>query len=79
MSPLTQAMLINAVVLVAVLEADLGPHRKVGRLRIVRPLLMAGAIVPLYLTALTTHGTGLDTRDRRRGRRIAAWACSPPC
>jgi hypothetical protein len=59
MSPLTQAMIINAVVLVAVLEADLGPHRKIGRLRILRPLLMAGAIVPLYLTALTTHGTGL--------------------
>ena len=58
MSPLTQALLINAVVLAAVLEADLGPHRKIGRLRIVRPLLMAGAIVPLYLTALTTHGTG---------------------
>ena len=58
MSPLTQAMIINAVVLVAVFEADLGPHRKIGRLRIVRPLLMAGAIVPLYLTALTTHGTG---------------------
>jgi hypothetical protein len=52
-------MVINAVVLVAVLEADLGPHRKIGRMRIVRPLLLAGAIVPLYLTALTTHGTGL--------------------
>jgi hypothetical protein len=60
MSSLTQAMIINAIVLFAVLEADLGPHRKVGRLRIVRPLLMAGAIVPLYLTALTTHGTGLS-------------------
>ena len=59
MSPLTQAMIINAVVLFAVLEADLGPHRKIGRFRIVRPLLMSAAIVPLYLTALTTHGAGL--------------------
>jgi hypothetical protein len=59
MSPLTQAMVINAVVLVAVLEADLGPHRKIGAFRIIRPLLMAAAIVPLYLTALTTHGMGL--------------------
>jgi hypothetical protein len=59
MSPLTQAMVINAVVLIAVLEADLGPHRKIGVFRIVRPLLMAAAIVPLYLTALTTHGMGL--------------------
>jgi hypothetical protein len=59
MSPLTQAMLINGVVLIAVLEADLGPHRKIGVFRIVRPLLMAAAIVPLYLTALTTQGVGL--------------------
>jgi hypothetical protein len=59
MSPLTQAMVINAVVLFAVLEADIGPHRKIGWFRLVRPLLMAAAIVPLYLTALTTHGTGL--------------------
>jgi hypothetical protein len=60
MSPLTQAMVINGAVLVAVLEADVGSHRKIGRLRIVRPLLMAGAIVPLYLTALTIHGAGLS-------------------
>jgi hypothetical protein len=59
MSPLTQAMIINSVVLFAVLEADLGPHRKISWLRLVRPLLLAGAIVPLYLTALATHGTGL--------------------
>jgi hypothetical protein len=59
MSPLTQEMIINAAVLIAVLEADFGPHRKIGRFRLVRPLLMTGAIVPLYLTALTTHGTGM--------------------
>jgi hypothetical protein len=52
-------MIINAAVLAAVLEADLGPHRKIGWFRIARPLLLAAAIVPLYLTALTTHGTGL--------------------
>jgi hypothetical protein len=60
MSSLTQAMVINAVVLFAVLEADLGPHRKIGWFRVARPLGMAAAIVPLYLTALTTHGTGLS-------------------
>lgn len=59
MSELTQAMIVNVVVLFAVLEADLGPHRKIGWFRIVRPLAMAGAIVPLYLTSLATHGTGL--------------------
>lgn len=59
MSSLTQAMIINAVVLFAVLEADVGRHRKIGLFRFVRPLLMTGAIVPLYLTALSTQGTGL--------------------
>jgi hypothetical protein len=59
MSGIASAMIINGVVLAAVLEADVGSHRKVGVLRIVRPLLMAAGIVPLYLKALTTHGTGL--------------------
>jgi Kef-type K+ transport system membrane component KefB len=59
MSGLTTAMIINGVVLAAVLESDVGSHRKVGRMRILRPLLTAAAIVPLYLKALTTHGTGL--------------------
>lgn len=59
MSGLTSALIVNAVVLVAVLEADLGAHRKIGRMRILRPLLLAGAIVPLYLKAFATHGAGL--------------------
>lgn len=60
MSPLTQALVINAVVLFAVLEADLGPHRKIGWFRLIRPLLMSAAIVPLYLTALATQGIDLS-------------------
>lgn len=59
MSSVEQAMVINAIVLVAVLEADLGPHRKINAFRVLRPLLMAGAIVPIYLKAVATHGTGL--------------------
>ena len=59
MSPLTQAMVINAAVLLAVLEADLGPHRKIGAFRILRPLLLAGAIVPLFAKAVATSGDGL--------------------
>jgi hypothetical protein len=59
MSPLTQAMVINGVVLFAVLEADLGGHRTIGPFRIARPLLMSAAIVPMYLTALATAGAGL--------------------
>ncbi|OIJ87932.1 hypothetical protein BIV25_37580 [Streptomyces sp. MUSC 14] len=59
MSTLTQAMIINGAVLIAVLEADLGPHRRIGRLRILRPALTAGAIVPLFVKSPATHGFGL--------------------
>ena len=59
MSGLDQAMLINGIVLFAVLEADLGPNRKVGKFRILRPLLMAAGIIPLYLTSLATRGSAL--------------------
>jgi len=59
MSSLDQAMLINGIVLFAILEADLGRHRKIGAFRILRPLFMAAGIVPLYLTSLATKGTGL--------------------
>ncbi|MDB5910681.1 MAG: hypothetical protein JWP34_4795 [Massilia sp.] len=59
MSVLGQALLINVIVLIAVLEADLGPHRKITWIRILRPLVLAGAIIPIYLKTLTTHGTGL--------------------
>jgi hypothetical protein len=52
-------LIIDAIVLAAVLEADLGAHRKVGKLRVVRPLLVAGLIIPLYLKGVTTAGTGL--------------------
>jgi hypothetical protein len=59
MSPLTDAMIINGAVLIAVLEGDLGPHRKIGRLRILRPLLTVALVVPLFLDRPVTHGNGL--------------------
>jgi hypothetical protein len=59
MSVVGQALLINVIVLFVVLEADVGPHRKIGWFRIARPLVLAGVIVPIYLKSLTTHGTGL--------------------
>jgi hypothetical protein len=58
-SELTQAMIINGVVLAAVLEADLGPARKIGPIRILRPVLTAALIVPLFVDRPVTHGTGL--------------------
>jgi len=59
MSPITDAMIINGVVLVAVLEGDLGPHRKIGRFRILRPLITVALVIPLFLDRPVTHGNGL--------------------
>jgi hypothetical protein len=54
-----QAMIINAIVLAVVLEADIGPHRKITKFRVLRPIVTAAVIIPLYLKGLSTHGTGL--------------------
>jgi hypothetical protein len=59
MSPLTDAMIINGVVLFAVLEGDLGPHRKIGKIRILRPLITSALVIPLFIDAPVTHGNGL--------------------
>jgi hypothetical protein len=59
MSPLTDAMIINGAVLIAVLEGDLGPHRKIGPVRILRPLITIALVVPLFLDRPVTHGNGL--------------------
>lgn len=59
MSPLTDAMIINGAVLVAVLEGDLGPHRKIGKIRILRPLITVALVVPLFLDRPVTHGNGV--------------------
>jgi hypothetical protein len=56
---LTNALIVNGLVLFAVLEADLGPARKLSRVRLLRPLLMSASIVPLFLQAVATRGTGL--------------------
>ena len=59
MSPLTEAMIINGAVLIAVLEGDLGPHRKIGKLRILRPLITVAIVIPLFIDSPVTHGNGL--------------------
>jgi hypothetical protein len=58
-SELVQAELINGAVLIATLHGDLGAHRKIGPLRLLRPVVVAGTIVPLFIDAVVTHGTGL--------------------
>jgi len=58
-SPLVNAELVNAAVLVATLESDLGAHRKIGPMRLLRPALVAGSIIPLFIGPVATHGAGL--------------------
>jgi hypothetical protein len=59
MSMLIDAEIVNVVVLAAVLEADFGSHRKITKFRVLRPILLAAGIVPLFLEKVTTHGGGL--------------------
>lgn len=59
LSELTQAMIVNSTVLFAVMESDLGPHRKIGKFRIARPALITAGIIPLFIDRPVTHGAGL--------------------
>lgn len=59
MSGFTEQLIINSLILTSVLEADLGPHRKVGPFRIARPILTSAAIVPLFFKGMATSGSGL--------------------
>jgi hypothetical protein len=50
-------LIVNIAVLFAVLEADLG-RRKISTFRIMRPLLMAAGIIPLFVQHVATAGNG---------------------
>jgi hypothetical protein len=58
-SELMQAEIVNGAVLLATLEADLGAGRKIGPMRLLRPALLAGGLVPLFIAPVVTHGAGL--------------------
>jgi hypothetical protein len=49
MNSLTQAMIVNAIVLITVLVTDLGPARKITRFRLARPVIAAAVIIPLFV------------------------------
>jgi hypothetical protein len=53
----SSVLIVNLAVLFAVLEADLG-RRVVSRFRILRPLLLAAGIVPLFIDHPATAGNG---------------------
>lgn len=56
---LTQAELVNGAVLAATLHSDLGRHRKIGVLRVLRPIAVAAGLIPLFIAPVVTPGNGL--------------------
>jgi hypothetical protein len=57
-SELTNALIVDGVVLAAVLASDLGGARKIGWVRMARPLI-AAVVIPFFMQRPIGHGNSL--------------------
>jgi hypothetical protein len=59
LSELTEAEIVNGIVLVTVLATDYGSARKINASRLLRPVIAAAVIIPLFVDKPVSSGTGL--------------------
>jgi len=59
LSELTEAEIVNGIVLVTVLASDYGSARKINTMRLLRPVIAAAIIIPLFVDRPVSSGTGL--------------------
>jgi hypothetical protein len=59
LSVLTEAEIVNGIVLATVLATDYGSARKINSMRLLRPVIAAAVIIPLFVDRPVSSGTGL--------------------
>jgi hypothetical protein len=64
LSELIEAMIVNGVVLATVLAADLGPARKISKIRLLRPVIAAAVIIAFLSTGRPPAGWPWRWRSR---------------